>query len=407
MRSASAADLARTVFCEAVARCGIDPARIDEVILGCAGQPFDAQNLARVAALRAGVPDCVPAVTVHRNCASGMEALTQALIRVRAGAGELFLVGGVEAMSRSPLVFRDRAAEFYSRLSRARGWGARIAAAARWRPEFLVPRVSLLDALTDPVSGLIMGRTAELLAREFAIAREAQDRFALESHRRAREARVAGKFREESMPWFDADSGTAIDADNGIRDALTLEQLAKLPPYFEREFGTVTIGNSCQLSDGAVALLVASPKRADELGIRPLGWLREYCYVGLDPAHMGLGPVDATARLLDRVGMQVGEIELVELNEAFAAQVLACAAAFESDDYARTRLGRSRALGTLDFGRMNVNGGAIALGHPAGATGARLVLGALHELRQRKGRRALATLCVGGGQGAALLLESE
>jgi len=406
-RRTSAVDLARSVMVEAIARCEVDPAQIDEVILGCAGQPFDAQNVARVAALRAGVPESVPATTVHRNCASGMEAITEALLRVRAGAGGLFLVGGVEAMSRFPLLFGEAATEWFTALSRAKGAVARLRTAARWRPRFLAPRVALLDGLRDPVSGMMMGETAELLAREFSIPRDEQDAFALESHRRAEWAQAERRFEVEIAPIVGLDGGTtSVESDNGPRPGLTREQLLKLKPYFDRRFGTVTVGNSCQLTDGAVALLVASEARAKELRLAPLGWLVEFAYAGLDPARMGLGPVHATARLLERAGRKLDDFPIVELNEAFAAQVLACAKAFESDDFARTKLGLERAMGRLDLQRVNVNGGAIALGHPIAATGARLVLTALHEIRRRRERRALATLCVGGGQGAALALEA-
>jgi len=407
-RRTSAADLARFAFVEALARCECDPAALDEVFLGCAGQPFDAQNLARVAALRAGVPERVPALTVHRNCASGMEALTQALLRVRAGDGGLFLVGGVEAMSRSPLVFSDRATSWFSRVARAKTLPARLAALAGARPAFLFrPRVALIDALTDPVSGMIMGQTAERLARDFGLGRKAQDAYALESHRHALAAQQAGRFAAEIAPaaGLDADD-SVVAADNGVRAELTLAQLAKLKPYFDREWGTVTIGNSCQVTDGAVALVVGSERRVAELGLKPLGFLDAHAYVGLDPARMGLGPVHATAALLARTGRKLEEFDLVEINEAFAAQVLACLAAFRSDDFARRELGREQAVGELDHERVNVHGGAIALGHPPGATGLRLVLTALLELRRREAKRALATLCVGGGQGAALALEA-
>jgi acetyl-CoA C-acetyltransferase len=404
-RRTPAADLARFAFVEALARCECDPAEIDEVILGCSGQPHDAQNLARVAALRAGVPERVPAVTVHRNCASGMEALTQALLRVRAREGGLFLVGGVESMSCAPLVYSQRATDWFAGLARARSLSARLALLSRLRPAFFKPRVALIEALTDPVSGLIMGATAERLAREFAIAREAQDAFALESHRKAAAAQRAGRFTAEIAPAVGLDGdATHLDADNGIRSELTLEQLKKLPPFFERRFGSVTVGNSCQVTDGAAALVVGSARRIDALGLAPLGFLDEFAYAGLDPARMGLGPVHATAALFERTGGSLASFDLIEMNEAFAAQVIACLAAFASDDFARTQLNRPAALGPIDPQRLNVNGGAIALGHPPGATGMRLVLTALHELKRRGGRTALATLCVGGGQGAALAL---
>jgi acetyl-CoA C-acetyltransferase/acetyl-CoA acyltransferase len=406
-RRTPAVELARAAMVETVARLGVDPGSFDEVIVGCAGQPFDAQNLARVAALRAGVPERVPAHTVHRNCASGMEAITEALLRVRAGAGSLFLVGGVEAMSRAPLVFGDSATEWFAGLARAKGVGARLKRMAGFRPRFLKPRIALLDALRDPVSGQLMGETGETLAREFAISREEQDAFALQSHQLAERANQAGRFAAEIAPIAGLDAeGTVVDRDNGPRPGLTREQLAKLPPYFDRRFGTVTVGNSCQLTDGAVALVVASESRAKELGRPILGFVNDFAYAGLDPARMGLGPVYATSKLLERTQQRLDDFALVELNEAFAAQVLACLRAFESPEFAKEKLGRAAPLGRIDPARLNVNGGAIALGHPVGATGARLVLTALLELARRKERHALATLCVGGGMGAALALEA-
>jgi acetyl-CoA C-acetyltransferase/acetyl-CoA acyltransferase len=406
-RRAGAADLARAALVETIARTEVDPGRIDEVILGCAGQPHDAQNVARVAALRAGIPESVPAATVHRNCASGMEAITEALLRVRAGEGSLFLVGGVESMSRAPLLFRERATEWFAALARAKGPLAHVRTLLRWRPSFLAPVVALREGLTDPVSGLLMGETAELLARDFKISRDEQDEYALESYRRAEAAIESGRLSAEVAPAIalDAESG-AVTKDDGPRAGLTLEKLAKLPPYFDRRNGTVTVGNSCQITDGAVALLVASEERTSELGVAPLGFVSDFAYAGLDPARMGLGPVFATSRLLERTKLALEDFALVELNEAFAAQVIACERAFASDDFARAKLGRERALGKLDRARLNPNGGAIALGHPVAATGARLVLTALLELRRRKEKRALATLCVGGGQGAALALEA-
>lgn len=402
-----ALELIQATFAEVLARSGVDPGLLDEVILGCAGQPAEAQNLARVAALRAGVPDRVPALTVHRNCASGVEALTQAVLRLRAHQGELYLVGGVEAMSQAPLLFPEAMGRWLTRLSRAKGLLRRLSVLAGFRPRLLKPRIGLLEGLTDPVSGLIMGETAEVLAREFEIPREEQDQFALESHRRAAKARTGGDFHSEIMPVL-ALPGFArlVEADDGIREDLDLARLARLRPYFDPRHGTVTVGNSCQITDGAGALLVGSESMAERLGIAPLGYLCEFAYAGLDPRRMGLGPVFATSRLLERSAVRLEDFEQIEVNEAFAAQVLACDRAFASDEFARRHLGRTRALGAIDPARRNPRGGAIALGHPVGATGLRLVLTLLHGLRRAGARHGLATLCVGGGQGAALHLEA-
>ncbi len=378
----TAEELGRQAVQALLARTALDPALIDEVILGCVCQPAEAMNIARVIALRAGVPASVPALTVHRNCASGLESLAVAADRMAAGRGGVFLVGGVDNMSRVPLYYPERARARFEAWRRARTVRDRVAALMRFRPADLAPEIGLLKGLTDPVSGLNMGETAELLARECAISRADQDAYALESHRRAIAA--AGFLAEEITPVYVGDH--AITADNGPRPDATAAALAALRPVFDRRHGSVTAGNSSQISDGAAVLLVATETRARELGLRPLGRLLAHGVAGCDPARMGLGPVPAIRRL----GIPAGEADLVEINEAFAAQTLAV----------------QRALGEVSPDRLNVNGGAIALGHPVGASGARLVLTALRELRRRGKTRALVSLCVGGGQGAAAWLEA-
>jgi acetyl-CoA C-acetyltransferase/acetyl-CoA acyltransferase len=379
--SLAADELGRVAVNALLTRTGLDPALVDEVIFGCVGQPPEAMNVARVIALRAGVPVHVPAVTVHRNCASGFEAITQAAGRVATGHGSVFIVGGTESMSQMPLLFSQAAARKFATIGRAKSFGATLAAAAAFRPADFRPRVALTLGLTDPVSGLNMGGTAELLARENGISRERQDEFALRSHARAVAARA--RLADEICPVFVG--GKAITQDNGPRDGQSIEQLAKLRPVFDRRLGTVTAGNSSQITDGAVALLVMSERRAAELGFKPLGHLLSYAYTGCDPARMGLGPVSAI-RKLDR---PLADADLIEINEAFAAQILSVV----------------DQLGGVPDDKLNVNGGAIALGHPVGATGARLVLTALKELHRRDARLALVSLCVGGGQGGAIWLE--
>jgi acetyl-CoA C-acetyltransferase/acetyl-CoA acyltransferase len=265
--------------------------------------------------------------------------------------------------------------------------------------------VALKLGLTDPVSGLMMGETAEVLAEEWSVTREEQDAFALESHHRAAAAQKRGTFAEEITP-VNAGEGQEVSADVGPRPDQSAAALAKLPPVF-RKGGTVTVGNSCQVTDGAAAVVVMPGEAARAEGRTPLGYLRAFAYAGCDPKRMGLGPAFATSKLLQKTGLSLRDMDLVEMNEAFAAQVIANERAFASAAFAREHLGRDAPLGELDRARLNVNGGAIALGHPVGASGARLVLTLLHELRRRGLRRGLATLCVGGGQGAALLLERE
>ena len=406
LASSDAVELGRTAASAVLARTGLDPALIDEVIFGCVGQPIDATNVSRVIALRAGVPHHVPAITVHRNCASGFEAVTQAADKIAAGRGDIFLVGGTESMSRYPLLYSDAAAKKFTALARAKSLPQKLAAFLRFRPADFSPRISLQLGLTDPVCGLNMGQTAENLARDFTISRDTQDRFSLRSHQLACAARE--KLAAEITPAYPrgAREASAVTADNGVRDGQTLEALQKLRPLFDRIGGTVTAGNASQITDGACALLVMSEAALKRTGLTPLGRLVDYAYAGCEPARMGLGPVYAIARAHKRSGLGLADADLIEINEAFAAQVLACQAAARSPDFSRTHLGLDRALGEIPDERLNVNGGAIALGHPVGASGARLVLTALKELQRRRARRALVTLCVGGGQGGALWLEA-
>lgn len=399
----AADELGRIAVNALLTRTDLDPALVDEVIFGCVAQPADAANVARVIALRAGIPESVPAITVQRNCASGCEAVTLAQEKLAAGRGSIFIVGGCESMSNIPLLFKQATARKFGRLSRARNLGQRLQSLCRFRPSDFQPRVGLLLGLSDPVCGLNMGETAEVLAREFGVTRAEQDAFALESHQRAVAARE--KHDAEVCPAFLPLKATAIVRDNGPRDNQSREALAKLKPVFDRPTGTVTAGNASQVTDGAVALLVMSESRAAQLGFTPLGALAGYAYAGCDPNRMGLGPAFAIARAESQTGLTLADADLVELNEAFAAQTLAVMKCVQSDAFARRFLGRDRSLGEIPGEILNVNGGAIALGHPVGATGARTILTSLKELQRRKARRALVTLCVGGGQGAAVWLE--
>jgi acetyl-CoA acetyltransferase family protein len=395
-------ELGRIAVSALLTRTDLDPALIDEVILGCVAQPADAANVARVIALRAGIPQSVPAVTVHRNCASGCEAITQAQEKMLAGRGKIFVVGGTESMSNIPLLFNSSAAKKFGRLARAKSFMQRAQAIAAFRPADFKPRIGLMLGLTDPVCNLNMGETAEILAREFEVSRAVQDAFALQSHLRVAAAR--GKLAEEICPVFSAGKNV-VTQDNGIRESQSPDALAKLKPQFDRRNGTVTAGNASQITDGAVALLVMSESRAKELGFTPLGALTGYAYAGCDPARMGLGPVFAVARAEEKTRLTLADADIIEINEAFAAQVVAVIKSAASEEFARGQLHRNSPLGEFPAAKLNVNGGAIALGHPVGATGARLVLTALKELKRRNAKRALVSLCVGGGQGAALWLE--
>ncbi|MFH0909836.1 MAG: thiolase family protein [bacterium] len=404
LATVGADELGATAVRALLARTGYDAATIDEVIFGCVGQPADAANVGRVIALKAGIPEHVPAITVHRNCASGCEAITLAYEKMRAGRGTAFIVGGTENMSQIPLFYSYAAAMKFAKLARAKTPMEKLVSIFGFRISDFQPRVGIRLGLTDPVCGLNMGETAELIARESGITREMMDQFSVDSHKRA--AAAVEKFAEEICPAYVGPKFKApVTADNGIRKDQSMEALAKLQPVFERKTGMVTAGNSSQITDGAVALLVMSESRAQKEGLAPLGILTGYAYAACDPARMGLGPVYAMARAETITGLGVDQADIIEINEAFAAQVLACIERAKSAEFAKKELKRDKALGELSRDRLNVNGGAIALGHPVGASGARLALTALKELKRRNGKRALISLCVGGGQGAALWLE--
>jgi len=401
-------ELGATLFRELMLRSPVNVDEVDEVIIGNVAQPIHAANIARVIALRAGFPERTPALTVHRNCASGMESITTAVSRIYAGEGTVYVCGGVESMSNIPLVYSQKMTGLFTKLASSKTAVDKVRTLLGFRPTFLKPIVGLMSGLTDPVSGLIMGNTAEVLAQDFGISREEQDVFALESHQKAAKAKESGRFAKESMAVvYDPHKGAYLDFDDGIRESQTIEKLARLRPFFDRRNGTVTAGNASQITDAAAGVVLMSESEAKKRGLEPLGYLSGYAYEGLEPKRMGLGPVFATHTLFKQTGLSMDDMEIVEINEAFAAQVIACERAFASAAFAKVHFGDDKAVGTIDPAILNVNGGSIALGHPVGMTGTRLVLTVLHELRERGLQRGLATLCIGGGQGAALLLEVE
>jgi 3-oxoadipyl-CoA thiolase len=371
-------DLTARTIQAAVERNGLDPAGVDEVYMGCTNQAGeDNRNVARMASLIAGLPVEVPAVTVNRLCASGLEAVVQGARQIRLGEADLVLAGGVESMSRAPLVMLKPERGF------PRGGGQLVDTTIGWR----FPN----SRLTDLYGTESMGETAENVAERYDVSREDQDAFALESHRRAVAAAEAGRFDDEivtvDVPQPKGEPVT-IHADEGPRPDTSLERLAKLGPVF-RDGGTVTAGNASQINDGAACVVLASEERARELGREPLARIVSSASAGVEPSHMGIGPIPSTRRALERAGLEPKDIDLVELNEAFASQVLAS----------------MRELG-FDHDRLNVNGGAIALGHPLGASGARLIGTLAHELRRRGGRYGVATMCIGVGQGMAAVIEA-
>jgi len=399
-------ELGRVVVREAIERAEIDPVDLDEVIVGNIAGPADSSNVGRVISLMAKVPQGVPAYTVNRNCASGIQAIVDAAYRIQSGDADLMVAGAVESMSSIPLLYNESATKIWTRIARARGVVGRLGAMASFRPRHFKPLPALQLGLTDPVSELNMGETAEVLAREFAITRDEQDRFALTSHQRAAAAWAEGRMQDEVVPVpVGPNYRSAAILDNGIREGQSMEALTKLKPVFDRRYGTVTAGNSSQLTDGAAALVLASGRYAREAGLNRLGRIRSWAFAGCDPARMGLGPVLATPLALRRAGgLSMDQMDLLEINEAFAAQVLACMRAFDSRSFCEEYLGTAP-VGAPDPERINVNGGAIALGHPVGASGGRLVLTLLHEMQRRDSSLGLTTLCVGGGQGAAMVLE--
>jgi acetyl-CoA C-acetyltransferase len=398
-----ASDLAVAAGRSLLLRQSCAPTDLDEVILGCVMPGPDEVNIARVVALRLQCGPRVTAWTVQRNCASGMQSLDSARQRIASGAADLILAGGVEAMSHAPLLHSTDFVTWLTDWRAAKKLPDKLRQLGRLRPKMLTPVIGLLRGLTDPIVGLSMGQTAENLAFRCDISRAAMDAFALESHARIAAAQDAASL-SEIVPLFDA-RGKAHEADDGLRRDTTLEQLAKLRPVFDRPYGLVTAGNSAQITDGAALLLLASEDAVARHRLPVLGRLVDCAWAGVAPEEMGLGPVNAMAQLMARQSLGTEQVDYWEINEAFAAQVLACLAAWQDDEYARKELGLDAAYAPIPKDRLNVDGGAIALGHPVGASGARIVLHLLHVLKRHDARRGVASLCIGGGQGGAMLVE--
>jgi acetyl-CoA C-acetyltransferase/acetyl-CoA acyltransferase len=387
----------------------LSPDTMNESVWGnVSGQP-DAANLARVISLRAGVPASCIGHTVNRNCASGMEAIISSWQALQdRPQSKIILAGGTESMSNIPFMFNEDATHWFLQFERQKTMFARIAHMLKFRPSFMSPVVGIKLGLTDPVCKLNMGETAENLVSDFKITREEQDAFALNSHEKALAAHAAGFFDDEIVPvgspWVE---DKQITQDVGPRKGMTMESMAKLRPIFKHQGGSVTVGNSCPITDGAVALVVCLASEAERRGWKPLGYLKHYTIAGLDPSRMGLGPAFAIHQLCQQTGKTLENFSRFEINEAFASQVIACLKAMASPEFCQTHFQRAVPLGTIDPAQLNVNGGAIALGHPVGATGARLVLTLLRELRRTGLKNGLASLCVGGGQGVAMWLSTE
>lgn len=419
------AELGRVALRELLARTNLNPDLVDEVIIGNTGNPPDAVNISRVVALNSGIPQKTSAFTVHRNCASAMESISGGYERIKSGTMDVVVAGGTESMSQMPLLMSREFVKIFGRLATAKTTGQRLQALGSLLKADLAqiaemvttgpmqktphkPVISIMEGLTDPFVGKNMGDTAEIIAKEFGISRQEQDEFALLSHQKASAAMKEGRLAQEITPVFlPPKFKEVVSEDVGPRENQTMEALGKLKPFFDRKTGTVTAGNACPITDGAAMVLLMSREKAQALGYKPIARIRGYGYAGLEPERMGLGPVYSTPIALKRAGLTMKDMDLIELNEAFAAQVIGCMKAFESDKFAQDKLGLSKAVGAIDPEKLNVNGGAIALGHPVGATGTRLVLTLMKEMQRRNAQFGLATLCIGGGQGGAMILERE
>lgn len=393
------------VIRELVAKTGVDPEQVDEVIVGNAGMPAESANIARVAALRAGIPERTPAYSVQRNCASGMQAITSAAAQIATGQARIILTAGVESMSNYGFYTTKRLKDIFAKISRSKTIWSKIRAGLALRPKDFVPVVGLTLGLTDPISGLNMGQTAENLVRDFGITRREQDEFALSSHRKWAAANESGKFRNEIVPFYVPPSYEAVIEDVGPRKDETIDDLSRLKPYFDPKNGSVTPGNSSPITDGAAAALIMKAETAKDLGFKPLGRIKAFAYAGFDPSRMGLGPVFAVHKALKLAGMKLSDMELIELNEAFAAQVIACEKAAASRAFFERHLPGENPVGEMRREIMNVNGGAIAVGHPVGSSGMRIVITLLKEMERRGLATGIATMCIGGGQGGAMIVE--
>ncbi|MCD6040617.1 MAG: fadA [Burkholderiales bacterium] len=405
----AASDLATQAGRALLARQEFAPDELDEVILGCAAPSVDEVNIGRVAALRMGCGQKVPAWTVMRNCASGMQAIDSGIANILAGRAQLVLAGGVDALSRAPLLYGDKMVLWFSNMAAARSIGQRIALFSRLPiRSLLAPVIGIMKGLTDPMVGLLMGQTAENLAHRFGITRTEMDAFSVRSHERVIKAQDEGRLAPgggEVEALYDA-KGNTYTLDDGVRRDASMANLGKLKPFFDRKFGNVTPGNSSQITDGAAWLVLASEEVVRRNDLKPIGRILDSEWAGLDPAQMGLGPVHAATPILKRNRLGLKDIDYWEINEAFAAQVLGCLAAWKDEKYCRAELGLDGALGSLDEEKLNVDGGAIALGHPVGASGARIVLHLLKTLKRNNAKRGIASICIGGGLGGAMLVEA-
>lgn len=378
---------------------------IDEIIVGNIGCPPKYPNIARVIALEAGLDKKTSGYTVNRNCASGLEAISHGFLKIASGRSDLILSGGVESMSQMPLIFNREMTELFIMLMKAKSIKDRLAALTTFRFGHLKPIIAIEQGLTDPFCNINMGQTAEILSQQFDISREEQDRLANNSHIKAVAAHKDGRFEDEIIPIL---IGNKIDRilsrDIGPRSDSSIERLGQMKPFFDRKSGTVTIGNSCPITDGGSMMLLASADACEQYQLKPMAKIIDYHFHGLEPEYMGLGPALAIYHLLKRTNLTLQEMDLVEINEAFAAQILAVRKVMKDEQLAK-RFG-IEAIGEIPEEKFNVNGSGIALGHPVGSTGCRITVSLAHELKRRRAHYGLASLCIGGGQGGAIIIEN-
>jgi len=398
----SASDLAVHAGKALLARQPFKATDLDEVIMGCVMSEPDEVNIGRIISLRLGCGKKVPAWTVQRNCASGMQALDCARLKILAGESHLVLAGGTEAMSRAPLLFNDHMVDWLSALGFSKTVVQKLQVISKFRPSFLAPIIGILKGLSDPIAGISMGETAENLAQKFNITRTEMDAFAVESHRKVVEA-VSQQVMDEIVPII-SDQGVVYDADDGVRPDSSLESLAKLRPVFDKKFGMVTAGNSAQITDGAAMLILASSQAVKKYKLPILGTLDDVQWSGLAPEQMGLGPAYSMPPLLERNNLEVKDIDAWEINEAFAAQMIGNLRALQDADFCKEELGWDKPVGKIPDEKLNREGGGIAIGHPVGASGARIVLHLLKSMQRNKEKHGIASLCIGGGQGGAVLV---
>lgn len=400
----SAAQLGGIALKETVSVTGIDPKLIDEVYFGIVSAPAEGSNIAREALFDSGLPPTIPCTGINRYCASSLEAAAGIAAKISAGQIGIGLAGGVESISSIRALFSLEATDFFQDIGKAKTMGQRLQLLSRFKPGFLAP---LAPGIKEPTTGLTMGQSADLMAREFKVTREEQDQYALESHQKASKG-WDNKFFQSHVCKVPTPDGKVIERDTDVRADASLEKMSKLRPVFYKD-GTITAANASPLTDGASAVLLMSESKAKELGLTPLGFIKSYATAAVDimTEPLLIGPAYAIPQALKAAGLTWDQLDLYEIHEAFAAQVLSTIRAIESPEFAKNKLGQSQPIGKVDFSKLNPNGGSIPIGHPFGATGGRMILQTLHELKNSKKRYGLISVCAAGGLGAVMILESN